>query len=92
MIGEVLEALSAAGARPARPGEFTERAFLLGKLDLLEAEGVRDLIDARTPAAARASARRLAGELTAALAAVREELTRAAAELARDDRLFRGCR
>lgn len=82
VVAGTLEALSVAGARPARPGEFTERAFLLGKLDLVEAEAVGELIEARTPAAARASARRLAGELSERLHAIREDLSRAAAELA----------
>ena len=74
--------MTSAGARLARPGEFTERAFLLGKIDLVEAEAVRDLIDARTPEALRASARRLDGALSRELAEIREELSRAAAELA----------
>jgi len=46
-------ALVAAGARPARPGEFTRRAVLNGKLDLLQAEATADLIDADSPAQAR---------------------------------------
>jgi len=49
------------GARIAEPGEFTKRAFLNGKLDLVEAESVADLIDAATAAAARAAARSLTG-------------------------------
>ena len=49
------------GARMARPGEFTERAFLNGKLDLAQAEAVADLIESRTEAAARAAMRSLAG-------------------------------
>ncbi len=49
------------GARFAQPGEFTQRAFLNGKLDLAQAEGVADLIDAATSAAARAAARSLSG-------------------------------
>ncbi len=51
----------ALGARLARPGEFTERAFLNGKLDLAQAESVADLIDAATTTAARAAARSLSG-------------------------------
>ena len=47
------------GARLAEPGEFTQRAFLNGKLDLAQAEGVADLIDAATATAARAAARGL---------------------------------
>lgn len=49
------------GARLAEPGEFTKRAFLNGKLDLAQAEGVADLIDAATTTAARAAARSLSG-------------------------------
>ena len=49
------------GARLARPGEFTQRAFLNGKMDLAQAEGVADLIDAATTTAARAALRSLSG-------------------------------
>ena len=77
----LLAALIAAGARAARPGEFTERAFLLGKVDLVEAEAVRDLIEARTEAAAKLSARRLDGALSRRLAAIREDLVATAAAL-----------
>jgi len=59
-----LEALFAAGARQAGPGEFTWRAFLNGRLDLTQAEAVMDLIDAETPAAARHAAGQLAGALS----------------------------
>ena len=52
------------GARPARPGEFTERAFLNGKLDLARAEAVADLIDAATHEAARLARRSLDGALS----------------------------
>ena len=82
LVRRALEAVTCAGARLARPGEFTERAFLLGKIDLLEAEAVRDLIDARTPEALRASASRLDGALSRDLEEIREQLARAAAELA----------
>jgi tRNA modification GTPase len=82
VAGEMLASLAAAGARLARPGEFTERAFLLGKMDLVEAEAVRDLIEARTGAAARLSARHLEGRLSRRLAEAREDLVGAAAGLA----------
>jgi tRNA modification GTPase len=52
------------GARLARPGEFTERAFLNDKLDLAQAEAVADLIDADTAAAARSALRSLDGEFS----------------------------
>ena len=51
----VLDALLAAGARLAAPGEFTQRAFLNGRLDLAQAEAVADLIHARTTAASAAA-------------------------------------
>lgn len=54
----------ALGARPARPGEFTERAFLNGKLDLAQAEAVADLIESGSAAAARAATRSLEGEFS----------------------------
>jgi tRNA modification GTPase len=52
------------GARLAEPGEFTKRAFLNGKIDLAQAEGVADMIDASTAIAARAAARSLTGEFS----------------------------
>ncbi len=69
-----LEALFAAGARQAGPGEFTRRAFLNGRLDLPQAEAVMDLIDAGTPAAARQAAGQLAGALSRRVAAVYDGL------------------
>ena len=59
VLSEVLQAAFAAGARQARPGEFTQRAFLNGKLDLTEAEAVIDLIDAETAESARNAAAQL---------------------------------
>ena len=82
VVERVLRAAVAAGARPARPGEFTERAFRSGKMDLVRAEAVQELIESRTEAAARFSARRLEGGLSARLAGVREDLLAAAAALA----------
>lgn len=62
------------GARIAQPGEFTQRAFLNGKLDLAQAEGVADLIDAATATAARAAARSLSGAFSSEVRALVEEL------------------
>lgn len=70
----LLAALHAAGARPAAPGEFTRRAVLNGKLDLVQAEAVGDLIDATAPAQARAALRQLEGGLSRRLAELREAL------------------
>ena len=62
------------GARLARPGEFTQRAFLNGKLDLAQAESVADLIDAATTTAARAAARSLSGVFSSEIRALVEAL------------------
>ncbi len=62
------------GARAARPGEFTERAFLNGKLDLAQAEAVADLIDAGSQTAARAALRSLDGEFSRRVQALTEQL------------------
>ena len=64
----------ALGARPARAGEFSERAFLNDKLDLAQAEAVADLIDAGSAAAARAALRSLAGEFSARVHALEAAL------------------
>ena len=81
-VKRLLTAAIAAGARAARPGEFTERAFRAGRIDLVRAEAVRELIEARTPAAARASARRLSGALSRRIEQVRGKLLAASAILA----------
>lgn len=64
LLSLLLEALFSLGARQALPGEFTKRAFLNGKLDLMQAEAVIDLIDAETPSAARQAASQLEGALS----------------------------
>ena len=63
------------GARLAEPGEFTQRAFLNGKLDLAQAEAVIDLIDASTTAAARGAVRSLQGEFSREINALLDPLT-----------------
>ena len=62
------------GLRPARPGEFTERAFLNDKIDLAQAEAVGDLIEAGTEAAARSASRALGGAFSAEIARLAEQL------------------
>ena len=74
VLSLALEALFAAGARQARAGEFTQRAFLNGKLDLTQAEAVIDLIDAETPAAAYQAAGTLGGTLSRRVAAIYDGL------------------
>ena len=81
VVDRLLSALTGAGARLARPGEFTQRALMQGKMDLVEAEAVRELIEARTDRAARVCADRMSGALSGKLAQVRESLLTAAASL-----------
>ena len=64
------------GARAARPGEFSERAFLNGKLDLVQAEAVADLIASSSEAAARAAMRSLDGEFSRRVQALTEHVVR----------------
>jgi len=80
----VLAALLAAGARPALPGEFTRRAVLNGRMDLLQAEAVGDLIDATAPRQARAALHHLDGGLSRRLAKLRAALLDAEALLGYD--------
>jgi len=84
LLARCLEAASAAdpntgaarlpGLRIARPGEFTERAFLNDKLDLAQAEAVADLIDASTEAAARSASRSLSGAFSDEIEKLRDAL------------------
>ncbi len=62
------------GARLAEPGEFTERAFLAGRIDLTQAEAVRDLIDAQTLTQARQAASQMGGALSRRVAPVKQNL------------------
>lgn len=71
---EVLAALVAAGARPAHPGEFTRRALANGKMDLLQAEAVADLVDATAPAQRRAALQQLDRGLSRRIATVRDQV------------------
>lgn len=71
---QLLAALEAAGARPAHPGEFTRRALMNGKLDLLQAEALADLVDAEAPAQARIAVDQLEGGLSRRIAELRESL------------------
>jgi tRNA modification GTPase len=77
VLRELLRRCLELGARAARPGEFTERAFLNGKLDLAQAESVADLIDAATAEAARGALRSLRGAFSQRV----DELARALIEL-----------
>ena len=76
VMQDLLEEMCRLGARPARPGEFSERAFRNGKLDLAQAEAVADLIDSRSLRAARSALRTLQGEFSHRINAIVEGLVR----------------
>jgi tRNA modification GTPase len=75
IVDMVLRRLLELGCRMARPGEFSERAFLNGKIDVAQAEAIADLIDAGTTAAARAAVRSLQGEFSARVAELKAGIT-----------------
>ncbi len=74
VTARVLEACFHAGARSARPGEFSERAFLNGKMDLTQAEAVMDLIRAQSDLALRSATEQLEGRLGSEIKAIRTQL------------------
>jgi tRNA modification GTPase len=74
VTAKVLEVCLRRGARSARPGEFTERAFLNGKMDLTQAEAVIDLIRARTDLALRSATEQLEGKLGEQIKGIRDSL------------------
>ena len=81
VLREVLLRTWEAGARPAEAGEFTKRAFLNGRLDLARAEGVMELIAAKSARAANAARARIEGAFSAEIAAVRQRLLGAIARI-----------
>ncbi|MEX0794347.1 MAG: GTPase [Pirellulaceae bacterium] len=81
LVSEVVARLCAAGARAARPGEFTMRAFLAGRLDLAQAEAVLGLIDAQGDKQFQTALTQLAGGLSGPLAEARRELLELLAHL-----------
>src|ERR1700737_1560061 len=81
VLAAVMRALAGLGLRFAEPGEFTRRAFLNGKLDLLQAEAIADLAAAETEAQRRQALRQLDGELGNLYRAWRDRLTRVLAHL-----------
>ena len=76
LLARCLEAGRDVNLRLAEPGEFTQRAFLNGKLDLAQAEAVADLIDASTEAAARSAGRSLGGVFSSQVEGLRERIVR----------------
>jgi tRNA modification GTPase len=80
----LLDTLVAQGARPAAPGEFTQRAVINGKLDLLQAEAIGDLVESRTSAGRGLALAQLHGRLSGRINALREAVLRVEALLAYD--------
>ena len=78
---KIVELLVAMGCRMAGPGEFTQRAFLNGKLDLPQAEAIADLIEAQTETAHHAAMQQLQGDLSDKMAVLRAELLKMASLL-----------
>lgn len=81
VLREVLLRTWEVGARPAEAGEFTKRAFLHGRLDLARAEGVMELIAAKSTRAARAARERLAGAFSHAVTDIRTQILGAVAHI-----------
>jgi tRNA modification GTPase len=81
VLRHIVEVCIARGARLAEPGEFTMRAFLNGRLDLAQAEAVRDLIESQTLFQAKAAAQQLEGALSKRLQPIKEQLVQLIATL-----------
>ncbi|NJL23942.1 MAG: tRNA uridine-5-carboxymethylaminomethyl(34) synthesis GTPase MnmE [Calothrix sp. SM1_5_4] len=75
VVNEILRNLLEAGARPARRGEFTYRAFMHGRIDLVQAESVLAMIESQSPRATQLALRQLQGEFSARLKAIQDKLT-----------------
>jgi tRNA modification GTPase len=75
VVDLLLKRLLELGCRMARPGEFSERAFLNGKIDIAQAEAIADLIEAGTTAAARAAVRSMQGEFSTRIKALQSQIT-----------------
>lgn len=74
VAARILERCMELGAQPAQAGEFTQRAFLAGKMDLIGAEAVADLIEAQSPAAAKNAAAQLKGGISRQIRRLRQEI------------------
>ena len=71
---KVLELVLSNGARLAEPGEFTKRAFLNGRIDLVEADGIMNLISSKTETSRKMSINELSGKVSSLITSIREEL------------------
>jgi tRNA modification GTPase len=81
LLAKIVQLLLGRGARLASPGEFTRRAYLNGRMDLVQAEAVAELIGARSERAARLASRQLRGALSSQIAMIRQQLLDLVAEL-----------
>ncbi len=81
LVQKFLRSLYSFGISPAEPGEFTKRAFLNGKLDLVQAEAIRDMIHATTDKALRLASEQLEGRFSKAIASIGEPLRNSLAEI-----------
>jgi tRNA modification GTPase len=81
VLRHIVELCVAAGARLAEPGEFTMRAFLNGRIDLTQAEAIRDLIDSQTLYQAKVAAQQLEGALSRRLQSIKQKLVELIAQL-----------
>ncbi|MBM3163764.1 MAG: tRNA uridine-5-carboxymethylaminomethyl(34) synthesis GTPase MnmE [Chlorobi bacterium] len=81
VVRHLLQALFDAGCRPAEPGEFTRRAFLNGRIDLLQAEAIGEMIHARSESAYRTAVNQMQGNLSRKLDALRQRLLESCALL-----------
>src|SRR5581483_5548058 len=80
-LRRIVQSAMSAGARMAEPGEFTLRAVACGKMDLLQAEAVRDFIEAQTERQARTAMRQMEGSLSNHLKPIKEKLVDVIAHL-----------
>ncbi len=90
ILRHIVELCVAAGARLAEPGEFTMRAFLNGRIDLTQAEAVRDLIDSQTLYQAKVAAQQLEGALSRRLQPIKQKLVELIARARSWHRFCRG--
>src|ERR1044071_648226 len=74
ILEKIIKTIAAKGARMAKPGEFTQRAFLNGKLDLTQAESVADLIASNTEASHKTALQNIRGGFSSALKKLRDQL------------------
>ena len=81
VLRHIVELCVASGARLAEPGEFTSRAFLNGRIDLTQAEAVRDLIESQTVYQAKVAAQQLDGSLSRRLHPIKQNLVQLIAQL-----------